>query len=87
MAGDVENTGGSVAPGNSPGVLIRFGQLHPRILPQLSKSKWPVTAGPGEGGHDQLAVGGIATLDGTLDIQTDSSFTPERRRHAGHGGR
>ena len=31
---------------------------------------------PGEGGHDQLHVTGTALLNGTLNLQTDSDFTP-----------
>ena len=34
-------------------------------------------------GHDQLAITGTASLDGTLDIQTDAGFTPGVGAEAG----
>ena len=75
VGGSVENSGGTVAPGNSPGVLSITGNYTQGSGGTLNIEIDGV-AGPGEGGHDQLDVGGDAALDGTLDIQTDAGFTP-----------
>ena len=73
VGGSVSNTGGIVAPGNSPGILTVTdnytngpgGTLEIEIM----------DTSPGEDSHDQMLVGATATLDGTLDIQ-DDGFTP-----------
>jgi len=74
IAGSLENNGATVSPGNSPGILTVAdnysqgggGTLEIEIM----------GSNPGEGGHDQLLVTGSASLNGTLDIQTDAGFTP-----------
>ena len=75
VTGDVDNSSGIVAPGNSPGILSMSGNYTQGAAATL-EIEVDGDAGPGEDGHDQLAVGGTASLDGTLDIQTDSSFMP-----------
>ncbi|MCH2129227.1 MAG: PEP-CTERM sorting domain-containing protein [Pirellulaceae bacterium] len=73
IGGNVENSA-TVAPGNSPGILTISGNYTQSSSGTLAIE---VTGtGAGENGHDQLVVTGAATLDGTLDIQTDAGFTP-----------
>ena len=66
-------TGGSVAPGNSPGILA---------VPSLTLSAGATTeieiesnAGAGVG-HDQIVVTGDVELGGTLDVTLLSGFEP-----------
>ena len=73
VGGDLQNSGGTVAPGNSPGILTVNGNYTQGTDGTLAIE----VAGTGAGtGHDQLDVTETATLDGTLDIQTDAGFTP-----------
>jgi hypothetical protein len=70
--GDVNNTGGTVAPGTSPGVLT-FGSSYSQG-PSGTLAVEVSGAAPGTG-HDQLVVGGAASLGGTLAVTT-SGFSP-----------
>ena len=70
--GDLSNSGGTVAPGTSPGTLTLTDDYT-----QGSGGALAVEisgAAPGTG-HDQLVVGGTAALAGTLSVAT-SGFTP-----------
>lgn len=64
IAGSVENTGGVVKPGESPGILTLTGSYV-----QGSGGRLEIeVGGTEEGQHDVLALGGTATLDGTLEL-------------------
>ena len=67
VSGDLNNSGGTVAPGNSSGVLAVDGNYTQGSDGTLAMEIEGL-AGPGEGGHDQLAVVGTASLDGTLGV-------------------
>ena len=71
IGGNVNNDGGNVAPGNSPGILEVTGNYNQGSGGTLA-IEITGTAGVGEGGHDQLKLGGDASLDGTLDISVNS---------------
>ena len=84
VGGSLENPSGTVAPGNSPGVLSVSGDYTQGAGGTLAIE---ITGtGAGEGGHDQLNVSGATALDGTLDIQTDAGFTPGVGASAGQIG-
>ena len=74
VIGDINVPGGIVAPGHSPGVLAITGDYSQGAAATLEIEVTGTSAG--EAGYDQLSVSGTASLDGTLDIQTDASFTP-----------
>jgi len=67
VGGDLDNSGATVAPGNSSGVLAVDGSYTQGSGGTLAMEIEGL-AGPGEGGHDQLAVVGTASLDGTLGV-------------------
>jgi fibronectin-binding autotransporter adhesin len=70
----VSNTGGTVKPGTSPGILsFTVGYI------QGSGGRLEVdVAGTTPGtGFDRLSMGAGANLNGTLTIVTDSNFTPD----------
>ena len=69
----LEATGGRVQPGLSSGILKVAGSYAPSSNGTLEVEIGG--AAPGSG-HDQLDVGTTASLGGTLDIVTPSSFTP-----------
>jgi hypothetical protein len=62
---NVDNLGGTVSPGLSPGILNIDGTYTQAIDANLAIEIAGLTAGTG---YDQLAITGIATLDGTLDL-------------------
>lgn len=64
ITGAVENTGGVVEPGESPGTLTLGGSYVQGAGGRLEIE----IAGTGAGQFDALAVGGVATLDGTLAL-------------------
>ena len=65
--GSLEQTGGVVAPGNSPGILNVGGDYS--ISGGSLQIELEGLAGPGVvGGHDQLRVGGTITLSGTSQL-------------------
>ncbi len=67
----VNNAGGTVHPGNSPGILSITGNYTQGAAGTLAVD----IAGPAAGtGYSRLAVSGNATLDGTLDVT--NGFAP-----------
>jgi hypothetical protein len=69
---DVDNAGGTVAPGNSPGTLNIAGPFSQGPAGALEEQ----IAATADSAFDRLIVGGAATLGGTLQIVTDAAFTP-----------
>ena len=72
--GDITIQGGIFAPGHSPAVVSITGDYTQGADATLEIEVTGTSVG--EAGYDQLSVSGTASLDGTLDIQTDASFTP-----------
>jgi hypothetical protein len=71
-SGAVKNTGGTVKPGASPGKLTLGGNYTQGSGGTLEAE----ISGTGQGTeHDWLAVGGNASLDGTLAVVSDPAFT------------
>jgi len=70
IAGAVENTGGVVKPGDSPGTLTLTGSYVQGVGGRLEIE----IAGTGAGLFDTLAVGGVATLNGTLALLPIDGF-------------
>ena len=70
--GDVLNSGGTLAPGTSPGVLTIAEDYVQSAGGNLAIEISGAAAGTG---HDQLVVGGTASLAGTLSVDT-SGFSP-----------
>lgn len=68
--GSVENSGGVVAPGASPGTLTLTGSYLQSAGGRLEIE----VAGTGAGQFDTLAVGGVATLGGTFVLVPSSGF-------------
>jgi hypothetical protein len=71
VSGEVSNTGGTVAPGASPGALTISGNYTQGSAGTLAEE----ITGTALSAFDRLLVGGTATLDGTLAIDS-SIFTP-----------
>ena len=74
VAADLVNTGGTVAPGGSVGVLTLTGNYTQGAGGRLEEEISGTTLGSG---YDHLQVGGDATLDGTLAILNDPLFDPQ----------
>jgi len=72
VGGDLNNSGGTVAPGNSPGVLTIDGNYTQGGLATLALEIGGTV--PGDE-HDQLVVTGTASLDGTVDVSLINGFT------------
>jgi len=72
VVGDVKN-GGTVAPGNSPGILLVTGNYTQTSAGLLDIEIGGLAAGSG---YDQLRVFGDASLAGTLDVDLIDSFAP-----------
>lgn len=71
ITADVNNSGGNVSPGNSPGTINITGNYT-----QGSTGTMTIElAGTGAGQFDQVNVSGSATLDGTLNVSL-LSYTP-----------
>lgn len=70
--GSVSNSGGTVAPGSSPGTLTITGNYSQGPGGTLAEEITGTTPGTQ---FDQLIVGGAVALDGTLAIDS-STFTP-----------
>ena len=70
-----------MAPGHSPAVVSITGDYAQGADATLEIEVTGTSVG--EAGYDQLSVSGTAALDGTLDIQTDASFTPSVGATAG----
>ena len=78
IGGNVDN-GGTIAPGNSPGVLTIDGNLNNSTGGTIA-IEIEGTGGAGEAdGHDQVQVTGSSTLDGTLNITTGAYTDPTTR--------
>ncbi|MGO9114565.1 MAG: SUMF1/EgtB/PvdO family nonheme iron enzyme [Thermoguttaceae bacterium] len=65
------NAGGTLAPGDSGGVLHLNGNL---VLAASAAMDYELDS-PGSG-YDQLEISGLATLNGTLNVNLLSGFTP-----------
>ena len=72
VGGNLTNNA-SVAPGSSSGVLTVDGNYTQGGGGTLAM-ELEGTAGPGEGGHDQLAVTGTASINGTLSVTPIGSY-------------
>ena len=72
--GNVDNTGGSVSPGSSPGTLTIDGNYTQGSGGTLAAEIAGTTPGTQ---FDVLAVTGSAALDGTLAISNDPGFDPQ----------
>ena len=73
IGGDVDNSGGTVSPGNSPGTLTIDGNYN-----QGSGGTLAIEIGGTQAGvnHDVLDVLGDASLAGTLSVSLIDGFTP-----------
>ena len=74
LGGNLNNSGGTVSPGSSPGVMGVAGDFnqseHGTLLIELAGTA-PETE------HDLLDVGGVAYLDGRLEVALLSDFLPQ----------
>ena len=70
LSGGTVNAGGTLAPGDSLGVLHLSGNL------VLASSAAALDYELGDNGYDQLALSGSAALNGTLNVNLVSGFTP-----------
>ena len=74
IGGDLENSGGTVSPGNSPGVLTIEGDYHQSTGGKLRIELGGLTVGQD---YDMLDVGGEVLLEGgTLEVLLLDGFTP-----------
>jgi hypothetical protein len=73
VTGEVDNFGGTVSPGNSPGLLTIDGDYSQSLDAILNIEIAGTTPGTL---YDQLAVSEVASLDGTLDVSLIDGFTP-----------
>jgi uncharacterized repeat protein (TIGR01451 family) len=73
ISGNVVNTGGTVAPGSSAGILHLVGNYTQGLAGSLDIQLGG--ADPGSG-YDVLDVSGSVTLSGTLNISLINSYTP-----------
>jgi hypothetical protein len=71
--GNVSNTGGTVGPGNSPGILTITGNYTQAASGKLSIEIGGTTLGSQ---YDRLVISGSATLDGTLNVSLINGFLP-----------
>ena len=79
IGGDVNNGGGTISPGNSPGVLTVSGNLNNTSGGTIAMEV-EGTDGAGEPqGHDQIQATGGSTLDGTLSVTTGAYADPTVR--------
>jgi hypothetical protein len=80
VEGDVVG-GGNLRPGNSPGILTITGNYTQTPTSVLEIEVGALTPGPGSpnvnAGHDQVRVGGVATLDGRYDFPIINGFSPQ----------
>jgi hypothetical protein len=70
LQGSVDNSGGTVAPGASPGTLTLSGNYIQGAGGTLAIE----VEGTGAGQFDRLAVGGNAALGGTLSLQPSAGY-------------
>lgn len=74
VGGDLDNSGGTVSPGNSPGVLEVSGDYTQGSHAALSIEIAGTQAGVD---HDLLSVGGTAQLSGLLEVSLLDGFDPQ----------
>ena len=79
VAGSVDNSGGTIAPGNSPGILTIDGNLNNGASGTIAVEIEGTSGAGDSAGHDQIQVTGSSTLDGTLSITTGSYADPTTR--------
>jgi hypothetical protein len=72
VAGD-----GRVAPGNSPGILTIDGDYTQSDDSVLEIEIGGLTPGNDNNNHDQVLVGGVATLGGVYEFQLFNGFVPQ----------
>ena len=75
IGGDLDSSGGVVAPGNSPGILSVDGNFTQSAGGTL-EIELASNGGVAGTDHDRLAVTLAASLDGTLDLQLDGGYSP-----------
>ena len=73
ISGSINNTGATVAPGSSPGVLTIDGNYAQGDLGALNIELGGLTIGTQ---YDRLAITGTATLGGTLNVALTNGFFP-----------
>jgi len=73
VSGDLNNNGGTVSPGNSPGILTVDGNYTQNSGGTLALEIGGLT--PGQE-HDKLVVTGTADLNGTVAVELIDGFTP-----------
>jgi hypothetical protein len=73
IGGNVSHSGATVAPGASPGVITVSNNYTQTSGGTLAVEIAGSTPGAQ---YDQLKVGGVATLGGTLDVRLQNGFTP-----------
>jgi hypothetical protein len=73
IGGDLNNNGGTISPGNSPGVMAVTGDFS-----QSAESSLLIELGGTAAGteHDMFRVDGEAALDGTLEVRLVDGFLP-----------
>ncbi len=72
IAGDVTNTGSTIAPGAGPGLTTINGNL------TLNGGKLEIEiAGAGAGQFDRIVVNGALTAGGVIDVKLLGSYTPQ----------
>jgi hypothetical protein len=73
VVGNVNNTGGAVAPGDAPGILTINGNYTQGLGGSFDELLAGTTVGTG---YSQLdIVGGVASLNGALDITKSAGFS------------
>ncbi|MCG3126315.1 MAG: hypothetical protein CHACPFDD_01147 [Phycisphaerae bacterium] len=74
VSGNLQNSGGTVKPGQSPGTLTITGSYIQSVTAALSIELGGHTPGAE---HDVLVVNGPATLGGTLELRLMDGFVPQ----------
>ena len=81
IGGDVSN-GGTIAPGNSPGILTIDGNLNNGESGTIAMEIEGTSGAGDSAGHDQIQVTGSSTLAGTLSIVSGASYADPTERAA-----
>ena len=74
VVGNVNNTGGAVAPGDSPGILTIQGDYTQGTGGAFDELLAGLAVGTGYSQLDVVSPGGAASLAGALDVTTGSGF-------------